>query len=154
MQVLEIRPVCSPEVPRSLDELRTAIKGVLTALAELHTREIVHRDVRWPNTLRHQDLWILSDFESADFAGNPLPHGAIASGHVPPELRSHVDAGYQPAGDVYCVGRLLEGWRGTEALPADVRAWSLRLVEADPAARPTARQLLDEQGSWLACNRS
>jgi hypothetical protein len=90
-----------------------------------------------------------------DFAGNPLPHGAIASGHVPPELRSHGGAGCEPAGDVYCVGRLLEGWRGTEALPADARAWSLRLdPAADPAARPTARQLLDEQGSWLTFNRS
>ena len=154
MQVLEIRPVCYPEVPRSLKELRIAIKGVLTALAELHKRKIVHRDVRWPNILKHLDHWILSDFESADFAGNPLPYGAIASSHVPPELRSDRDAGYEPAGDIFCVGRLLEGWRGTESLPADASAWSLRLMNADPAARPTARQLLDELGSWLACDSS
>ena len=154
MHILEIKPVCYPEEPHTVNELRIAIIAVLNALAELHKRKIVHRDIRWPNILKHLNSWVLSDFEFGDFAGKPLPSNIIASGHVPPELRINSSVGYGSAGDIFCVGKLLEDWRGTESLPADARAWILRLMNPDPSARPTAQQLLREQDSWLFCNNS
>lgn len=153
MHILEIRPVGFPEAPQSLEELRVALRCVLTALAELHQRGIVHRDVRWPNILKYRDGWILSDFEMADFVGSVLPPGAIASAHLPPELQSDSGACYGSEGDIFCVGKLVEDWRGAEPLPADVREWSRRLMNADPKQRPSARQLLDEEGSWLVAPR-
>ena len=152
MHALEIRPVCFLEAPQSLKELRIAIKGVLTALAELHKRKCVHRDVRWPNILKDKDRWILSDFEMAELAGTPLSPGAIASCHLPPEIQSNSTAGYETAGDIFCVGKLVEAWRGTESLPEEARSWSRRLTNADATARPTAQQLLEEEDSWLGYN--
>ena len=152
--ILEVRPVCLPEMPQSLNELCIAIKGVLTALAELHRRECVHRDVRWPNILKDGDRWILADFELADLVGEPVPPGAIASAHLPPEMLADAAARYQRAGDIFCVGRLVDVWRWTEPLTAEARAWSARLTSADVSARPTAEFLLVETSGWLVTDNA
>jgi serine/threonine protein kinase len=150
MRLLQIRPVCLEQLPSTLEELRAALRCVLTALGALHQRGLVHRDVRWPNLLKHEDRWLLADFELADRAGSPVPDSAIASGFLPPEVRADRGAGYSRAGDVYCVGKLLETWEresGTP-LPAAARALQRSLMEEDPLLRPQASQLLAH--SWVA----
>ena len=149
MHAVEIRPVCFPEKPQSLKELGLAITGVLTALAELHKRGCVHRDVRWPNILKDKDCWILSDFELSELAGARLRPGAVSRSYLPPELQCNSDAAYETAGDIFCVGKLVEVWRGTQPLSEEARSWSGRLTYVDPMARPTAQKLLEETDSWL-----
>jgi hypothetical protein len=149
---LEIRPVCLEVLPSSVDELRLAVANVLRALVFFHEKKLVHRDIRWPNVLKSLDGWLLSDFELAAAEGSPVPPQAMSPALLPPELRVDVGAGYTSAGDIFCVGRLLTSWAGSRhtALPDAARIWSQRLTADSPQDRPSARQLLSEQGTWLS----
>ena len=150
---LEIRPVCLEQLPSTVEELRTALRCVLTALCALHARGFVHRDVRWPNVLKSEEQWLLADFELADRVGLPVPDGAIASAHLPPEVLVYRRVGYTTAGDVYCVGKLVQDWEkrtrgGGAALPPAACTFGSSLMGSDPALRPTASQLLAH--SWVS----
>ena len=49
---VELEPLGYVCLPSSEHELKCAIKGVLSALVDLHGRGFVHRDLRWDNILR------------------------------------------------------------------------------------------------------
>ena len=150
MSCLQIRPVCLEQLPSTLEDLRISLRCVLTALCAFHERGFVHRDVRWPNVLKDKERWLLADFELADLAGSPVPDGAIASAFLPPEVTADKRSGYSKAGDMYCVGKLLEVWEqktGTE-LPPAACAFKMSLMNEDPFLRPTASQLLAL--SWVS----
>jgi hypothetical protein len=149
MEDLVIRPVCLQVLPTSVDELRAAIRCVVTALGALHARGFVHRDVRWPNVLRDRDLWLLSDFELAARDGAELPPDSIDPEYLPPEVGAR--GRYGAAGDMFCVGRLVRFWaagRGGD-IPIAARDLAARLVDADPDKRPSAAALIAEGGGWL-----
>ena len=148
---LEIRPVCIEVLPSSVEELRSAVANVLRALVSFHERKLVHRDIRWPNVLKSLDGWLLADFELAAAEGTAVPPKAISTAFLPPELRVDENAGYTSAGDIFCVGRLLTLWEGARhiTIPEGARMWSERLTADNPLDRPSARQLLFEQGTWV-----
>jgi hypothetical protein len=147
---LEIRPVCVEQRPSTVEELRISLRCVLSALSAFHERGFVHRDVRWPNVLKDKELWLLADFELADSAGSPLPVTAIASEFLPPEVQESGLVGYSTAGDVYCVGRLVDTWEQETKieLPPIAEAFKLSLMNRNPDLRPTASQLLVR--SWVS----
>uniref|UniRef100_A0A7S0MP89 non-specific serine/threonine protein kinase n=1 Tax=Cryptomonas curvata TaxID=233186 RepID=A0A7S0MP89_9CRYP len=151
MRLLEIRPVCEEKKPRSIAELRCAIRSVLTALAELHSRGFVHRDVRWPNVLKDGSTWRLADFELAGRVGAVVPPAKIATIYLPPELQADGNAGYEPSGDVYCVGVLVRELKGTSGLEYsdEMATWVSRVTCVDPSNRPSANSLLTEASGWL-----
>jgi serine/threonine protein kinase len=150
---LEIRPVCLEQLPSTVEELRAALRCVLTALGAFHARGFVHRDVRWPNVLKSEEQWLLADFELADRAGSLVPEGAIASAHLPPEVSADGQVGYTMAGDVYCVGKLVKDWEQRTGgmggvLPPAACGFRSSLMGSDPGLRPTASQLLAQ--SWVS----
>ena len=151
MEDLEIRPVCLQELPASVDELRIAIRCVVTALREFHARGFVHRDVRWPNVLRDRNLWLLSDFELAARDGAELPLNAVDPEYLPPEVNACRSYRYSAAGDMFCVGRLIRLWAAGKGgnLPSEAKELATRLMDTDPDKRPSAAALLAESGSWL-----
>ena len=151
MEDLEIRPVCLQELPASVDELRVAIRCVVTALREFHARGFVHRDVRWPNVLRDRNLWLLSDFELAARDGAELPLNAVDPEYLPPEVNACRSYRYSAAGDMFCVGRLIRLWAAGKGgnLPSEAKELATRLMDTDPDKRPSAAALLAESGSWL-----
>ena len=151
MVTLKIRPVCLHVLPASEDELRVAIRCVLTALQAFHARGFVHRDVRWANVLKSLHGWLLADFELADTAGAELPEDAISPDFLPPEITLGTTTKYDFSGDMYCVGKMLADWESEAHIPLSDGAGVLqaRLMAADPASRPSAAQLLSESSSWL-----
>ena len=115
---LKLQPVALQALPRDEAELRRATAAVLHALAALHARGFVHRDVRWPNVLADgSGGWLLVDFELADAAGEPLPAGAVDADAVAPEARVP-RAPYTPAADAWQVGRLMRTAGITQLSPA------------------------------------
>jgi hypothetical protein len=149
MCLLEIRPVCVEVKPSSIVELRCAIRCVLTALAGLHKRGFVHRDVRWPNVLRDGKEWKLADFELADKVGTVVPKGMIATKYLPPELRNDDTAGYDPSGDVFCVGMMVSELNGAIPYSDGRMTWVKRVTCLDKSMRPSAENLLAEMSGWL-----
>lgn len=104
---LIVRPVGIARLPRSDDELRSALDCVLRALEGLHSRGFVHRDVRWPNLMFNGSAgWFLLDFEGAGRVSEPVPPGLIRSGLLSPEARI-AGAAYELSDDVWQVGNLL-----------------------------------------------
>jgi hypothetical protein len=129
---LKLQPVALQTLPRDEAELRRAAAAVLRALAALHARGFVHRDVRWPNVLADgTGGWLLVDFELADVAGEPLPTGAIDPDAVAPEARA-LGAPYTPAADAWQVGRLMLS-AGVAQLSPDAAALAAALSAALPA---------------------
>ena len=141
----KLSPVAFQTLPCDEAELRCAITAVLRALAALHARGFVHRDLRWPNVLADgHGGWLLVDFELADVAGKPLLAAAVTTDAVAPEVRVP-DAPYTPADDVWQVGRLLAS--AGVSLSPDATALAAALT-APRAARPSAAQALAHP--WLA----
>jgi hypothetical protein len=150
LEDLVIRPVCRQVLPASEDELRFAIRSVVTALREFHARGFVHRDVRWPNVLRDGDCWLLSDFELAARDGAELPPDSVDPQYLPPEVNASCWR-YSAAGDMFCVGRMIRFWAAGRgwSLSKGARALAARLVDTDPSKRPSAAVLTSEWSSWL-----
>ncbi len=141
----KLSPVALQTLPCDEAELRRAVTAVLRALAALHARGFVHRDVRWPNVLADgHGGWLLVDFELADVAGAPLPAAAVFPDAVAPEVRVP-DAPYTPVDDVWQVGRLLAS--AGVSLSPDATAFAAALT-APQAARLSAAQALAH--TWLA----
>lgn len=116
---LRVESVCFEVLPSSEVELRDAVRSVLRALEALHTRRLVHRDVRWPNVLRSAlGEWLLADFELADSIGEALPEQFRDGACVPPEAR--LGGPWGPACDLWQLGRLVSVWGhgGDRAMPS------------------------------------
>lgn len=146
---LKLEPVALEVKPRDEAELRRALTCVLMALAALHARGFVHRDVRWPNVLRADaagDAWLLCDFELADVIGEPLPGSwTINPDHVAPEVRVP-DTPYTAPDDVWQVGRLLSS-AGLEQLSPAAVAFAA-VLQQPRSERPSASAALAQP--WLA----
>ena len=150
--LLEIRPVCLQILPDNIDDLCNAIRCVLTALEDLHSHGFVHRDVRWPNVLKHGDTWLLADFELVGGAGDKFP-GNLQVKCLPPE---YSEAGFTSKGDVYSVGILVKEWMKSKkySVQGGVSAWLDRILSSTPDSRPEAKDLLAESQGWLFTSRA
>ncbi len=78
-----------------------------------------------------------------------MPLGKIATRYLPPELQRDESVGYQPPGDVYCVGMLVSELMTDLSLSDDVATWVARVTCSDQSAHPSAKSLLLETSGCL-----
>ncbi|TMW67229.1 hypothetical protein Poli38472_012345 [Pythium oligandrum] len=132
--------------PATLSELFIAIRQILEALVVLHAASWMHRDIRWPNVMKHRDGsgWFLIDFDDA--VENPQQHQTgrlLSKEQHTPELSSG-DGSHTSAVDVWSVGYLIDrsrvSWSDRLCL-SDFTTW---LMNEDPSRRPTAAQALEK----------
>jgi hypothetical protein len=143
---LKLQPVAVQMLPHDEAELQRATTAVLRALAALHGRSFVHRDIRWPNVLADGNGgWLLVDFELAGVADEPLPAGAFNPDCVAPEVRAP-DAPYTPAADLWQVGSLMVR-AGLEQLSPHAAALAAALMAPLPERLGTCEALAHP---WLA----
>ncbi len=130
-------------------EVVTVCAPVAQALAELHSRGLVHGDVTPANVLFTADgRPMISDLGVARLAGEILSDVGGAAGFAAPE----VQAGYQPqpGSDVYGLAvvaiRALTGYLPTQGLmipgiPPATQAALAQAMHPDPTRRPDAMSL-------------
>lgn len=137
---LVMTPVAMQTRPMTAAEHKAAMRCALTALAALHANGFVHRGVRPPNILfAGGNQWLLVDFEAADRAGSVMPAGLIDDAHLPPEVQAgNPRKRYTAAGDMYCLGKVMQVWSKPAWLDDAGRALLAALLDADPARRPSA----------------
>lgn len=153
---LELTPLAMQTRPLTAAEYKAAFRCILTALAAVHARGFVHRDVRAPNILYAgghggSSEWLLIDFEAADKNGSCLPTDVIAREYLPPEVQAGNPARpYTAAGDMYCLGKVMDTWKAVNAdwVGLDLLALLRAMLESDPAKRPTASDALAHP--WFA----
>ncbi|QEH31579.1 Serine/threonine-protein kinase PknA [Aquisphaera giovannonii] len=131
-----------------------ALAGLARAVASLHDRGFVHRDVKLSNAILGESGVCLIDFELACPAGHPAPIPGGTRGYLPPGDPGPADA----AADCYALGAtlahavlesdpgLMPAGRGRLigllhlARAHDAADLVRRLTDADPAARPRAEE--------------
>lgn len=147
---LTMAPVAMQTAPKTPEEHKAAMRCALTALAALHASGFVHRDVRAPNILfAGGSQWLLIDFEAADREGSCMPTDVVADAYLPPEVEAgNPGAPYTAAGDVYCLGKVLQAWAQDAWLGPTGRALLAAMLNKDPTKRPTASAALADP--WLA----
>ena len=112
--------------PLPAAEVERVARALLSALAAVHARGIVHRDVKPQNVRLHEDgRVVLLDFGSARLdAASQLTRTGSTVGtpeYMPPEL--YVGPAYDPRSDVYGVGAtLFEALTGRPPHTADTLA--------------------------------
>ena len=147
---LRIEPVCLEVMPSSESELCNAVRAVLRALDALHSRGLVHRDVRWPNVLRNAaGEWLLADFELADVTGSPLPERFRAAASVPADARR--GGPWVPACDLWQLGRLVLAWEragGARVLSGPGASFAALLAGEEEASGPLSSAAAREH-AWL-----
>lgn len=147
MPWLEVRTAreLSAEGPLPLPRASDLVGQLLEALAHVHARGLVHRDVKPSNLLvTRDDRCLLSDFGLAARADQP-GRGAGTAGYRAPEQAGSEARAVDPRADLWSVGvtlhELLTGRRAADAssvdpgLPLAVRELIERCLAAEPGER-------------------
>ena len=124
--------------PHGMDEIKCAIRCVLSALKSLHSLGWVHCDIRIENIMcKPPNMeWYLMDLEYARFDGDECP--PICSHFRPPELRSN-GGKWTTSCDMWQVGRFMELLENNP-----YRELMETLLNCDAAKRPTACEALEK----------
>jgi predicted Ser/Thr protein kinase len=125
------------------ERLRRWWRTTVETVAHLHEAGVVHRDLKPSNLLlRDDDRAVVTDFGVAVSAGAAVPaEGTLA--YMAPEQKAGAPA--KPAMDIHALGITLREL--LLAVPGADESWRLlaeACTAADPAARPTATDLLAE----------
>ncbi|MBI3445786.1 MAG: serine/threonine protein kinase [Magnetospirillum sp.] len=151
------------ERPKSLPlaECLPILRGVLAALAYLHARRIIHRDVKPNNVLlsaRESGVAKLCDFGFARVgeAADTDPRAWIGTPDFISPEQAQGAGGVSDRTDVYSAGvlayRMLSGRLPSVpgvGLPSDLPPWLADLVMAAMAAEPSRRPSAEEMLRWL-----
>lgn len=148
---------------RPMKEMSTAaaiIGQLCEILHQVHTRRLVHRDVKPENIILEPDGRVrLIDMGLAIEIGEPTERGCGTVGYAPPEQYDENPDGVTPRADVFALGCLLLEmtvmrlpYAGTEErpepecpvlppdrlrlVPEQIRSLALRMVDREPANRP------------------
>ena len=131
------------EVPP--ERVRRWALTALDALAFVHSRGFVHRDVKPSNfLLRSDDRVVLTDFGLAmPLGGTPRSVGGLGEGtlrYMPPEQRQGIPA--TPSVDVYAFGVTLAEMLAASASSSEPLAeLAAACTRTEPEARPTIAEL-------------
>lgn len=133
----------------------TVLRQLLSALAEMHARGVVHRDVKPQNVLFDgQGKAVIIDFGHArnpTAEAPPKKKGFGTPPFISPEQRDDPEA-VDGRADIYSLGvmayLMLTGLRPEQdpqppnlpdpTIDAGLGDWVMRAIDADPARRPTA----------------
>lgn len=108
-------------------------------------KPILHRDVRWPNIVLHNDKFILIDFDYATFGSErkgvvkkPLKNFS-ETGHAPETLTSR----HNKKVDIWGVGHLIDSCY-IENKPKQLKEFASKCQDKKPKNRPTASNALKD----------
>src|SRR5947209_17658630 len=99
----------------------------------------MHRDIRWPNIILHNEIYILIDFEFAEIAPQEALKQLKENEHAPEVLRGKHDEKV----DLWGVGHLVFS-SNIRNIPTDLSNLASKLCEHDPNKRPSASDALEE----------
>jgi len=105
-------------------------------------KPIMHRDVRWPNIIRHYDEYlrfILIDFDYATFSPADMPLEEFSESDHAPEM---LIKKHNFKVDMWGVGNLVVSCNIT-GIPQELLSFSTDLCNSSPSKRPTASNALD-----------
>lgn len=118
-----------------MDEVKHIFKQLLTCVQHIHSRGILHGDIKPLNIVRHGSKWKLIDLDAACVIGIDAIGEKYSTAHVPPEaLTVHITDGVQhvcmvrnnykndcllahPSFDVWSLGCILYQLCNVEVLP-------------------------------------
>ncbi|RIB23591.1 hypothetical protein C2G38_2032619 [Gigaspora rosea] len=131
--------------PNDLKELLQALICTLTCLKGMHESKptpIMHRDIRWPNIIRHYDEYqrfILIDFDYATYSPSDEPLYEFSESDHAPEMLTE---GHNFKVDIWGVGNLI-GSCNVIGIPSELSSFSTDLCVSNPNKRPSASVALD-----------
>ncbi len=130
--------------PPSPEEAATLLLGVARGLAFAHDAGFVHLDLKPGNVLlhlRHDGVYArIADFGLARYRGEAAGGGFGTPGYAPPEQHTTSSLAAAPA-DWYSFG-VLTREVFSAPLPGGLHELVGRLLDADPAGRPAASQVI------------
>ncbi|QRG65363.1 serine/threonine protein kinase [Brevibacillus choshinensis] len=136
----------------TIDEREAArlMKKIAEIVAHLHEHHLIHRDVRIPNVIWHQDEPYLIDFGLARFIGDSPTYAAdsLTAYHSEKQVKREV----APSSDLFALGHfflflLYSGYTPNEEDPE--RSWEQEL-SLTPAVRSMIRRLLQADAPYPA----
>ncbi|CAG8811809.1 12379_t:CDS:2, partial [Gigaspora margarita] len=142
---VNLAPRGEQRVPNHLKELLQALICTLTCLKCMHEskpKPIMHRDVRWPNIIRHYDEYqkfFLIDFDYASFSPSDEPLKEFSEIDHAPEM---ISKKHDFKVDIWGIGNLV-GLCNVTGVPQELLNFSMDLCNSNPDNRPTASVALD-----------
>jgi predicted Ser/Thr protein kinase len=143
--------------PLNTKQAATLVCQAAQGLAAAHAKGIVHRDIKPANLLLEEDRVRIADFGIASDTVDPTCSGT--PGYIAPEQAE--GASVKAAADVYSLGASLSFLLTGKPPAPEVglpKHWlgllAKRMMDADPASRPTAAEVAHLLGKKLRSRRA